>query len=39
VLGAEWPLGLLVLARHNAAHVEARQPMPDAAQAPAQTYH
>lgn len=38
LLAAEWPLGRLVHARHNHAHAVARLPLPDGAQAPAQTY-
>jgi hypothetical protein len=38
LLAAEWPLGRLVHARHTAAHPAARRALPDAGQAPAQSY-
>jgi hypothetical protein len=38
LLAAEWPLGRLVHARHTAAHADARRALPDAGQAPAQSY-
>jgi hypothetical protein len=38
LVAAEWPLGRLVHARHTAAHAAARRALPDAGQAPAQSY-
>jgi hypothetical protein len=38
LVAAEWPLGRLVHARHTAAHATARRALPDAGQAPAQSY-
>ena len=38
LLAAEWPLGRLVHARHTQAHAAARRPLPDGAQASAQSY-